>query len=125
MGTEEKLKKAMQEAHEAMDSLILELETSRQTTVRIPHTYENKNQLAQTFGVTRQCVGNWYPEFEEVVKTGRYGSYAILDNQTNVAAFADFIKYRKWFKDASLKKYVPMFKLHEAINVIIPEQVAQ
>lgn len=125
MGTEEKLKKAMQEAHEAMDSLILELESSRQTAVRIPHTYENKNQLAQTFGVTRQCVGNWYPEFEEVVKTGRYGAYAILDNQTNVAAFADFIKYRKWFKDASLKKHVPMFRLHEAINIIIPEQVAQ
>lgn len=125
MGTEEKLKKAMQEAHEAMDSLILELESSRQTAVRIPHTYENKNQLAQTFGVTRQCVGNWYPEFEAVVKTGRYGPYAILDNQTNVAAFADFIKYRKWFKDASLKKHVPMFRLHEAINVIIPETVAQ
>ena len=125
MGNEDKLKKALSEAHEAMDALIVELQSSRETAVRIPHTYENKNQLAQTFGVTRQCVSNWYPEFEAVVKTGRYGAYAILDNQTNVAAFADFVKYRKWFKDASLKKHVPMFKLHEAINVIIPETVAQ
>ena len=125
MNNEKKLQTALQEAQEAMTALLEEQEARKGIEIRIPHTYENKNQLAQTFGVTRQCIGNWYPEFEKVVRTGRYGSYAVLDGQTNVAAFADFVKYRKWFKDEALRKHIPMFKLHEAISVIIPEQVAQ
>ena len=121
MKSEEKLQKALQEANEAMTALVDELETNRNASIRIPHTYENKAELGRTFGVTRQSITNWYPEFEAVVKSGRYGAYAILDGQTNVAAFADFIKYRKWFKDAVLKKHIPIFRLHEAINLIIPE----
>ncbi|SFI19482.1 hypothetical protein SAMN04487830_12931 [Pseudobutyrivibrio sp. OR37] len=125
MGTEEKLKEAITQAYEAMNELAVELESSRKMAVKIPHAYENKSQLAETFGLSRQCIGNWYSDFEAVVATGRYGPYAILDTQTNVAAFADFIKYRRWFKEKNMAKNIPAFNLIAAINIIIPEQAAR
>lgn len=121
--SEQKLMQALQIAAEAIEEMKQEPKVDVQ--VRIPSTYETKTDIAKTFGVSRACVYKWLPEFEEVVLSGRYGPYAILDDRINVAAFADFIKYRRWFKDRDLKRNIPIFRLHEAINVIIPETVAQ
>ena len=119
MKNEERLQKALDEAHKAMDELIKEYDQNHIVVVDVP-MYENKSQLARTFGLSRQTINNYYPEFEEIERNGRYSSYAILEGRANVAAFADFLKYRRWFKDANLKKHIPIFKLQDALNMLIP-----
>lgn len=86
--------------------------------------YQNRTALARTFGIARSTVYNIVDEIEEQMRAGRYNRYAILDNEVNVAVFADYLKYRKALKGKNTRKYVPPFNLREALSLIVPEDEA-
>ncbi len=119
--SEKKLRAALRTATEALEEM--QQDTSQiKAVITVPSIYQTKAGLAKTFSLSRTSIYNWLPEFEDVVKSGRYGSYAILGDRINVAAFADFLKYRNRFKQKNARKYVPVFNLNEALDIIIPAQ---
>ena len=75
--------------------------------------YANKTNLAKLFGVSVPTVHRRVQGIEKLIGT-RYNRYAILENLTSVAVYADYEKYHRQLEDKRLKKYVPPFDSKEA-----------
>lgn len=76
--------------------------------VKLP--YLRKGELAEMMGVSRATIQQRIGEMEA---SGRYGPYAILRDgqivQINVLCFIDWLRYRRFWTDKRLRKYIPEY----------------
>ena len=86
--------------------------------------YANKVSLAKLFGITTATVYRRIEGIKKEIGT-RYNRYAILDNLTSIAVFADYEKYHKQLADKNLRKYVPDFDMNEASAYMFGESIEQ
>ena len=81
--------------------------------------YMNKSDIARIFGISLPTVYKRVAGIEEEIKKGRYNQYAIAENLINIAVFVDYFKYYKRLKDKNLRRTVPDFNLHQALEYLM------
>lgn len=74
--------------------------------------YMSKNELATEFSASTQWVNKMLREMRDYIP-GRYPDEAIIDGnklvRINLYAFSDYVKYRTWLKNPSMKRMLKPF----------------
>ena len=71
--------------------------------------YVNRKKIGTFFDVCYATVNKWVSGIEREISEGRYPQHVIAGKWINLYAVIDYITYKEWLADKSLRKRVPTF----------------